>query len=217
MNLVHTAWRTRRLYRTSLLLAGLTLLASLLPGLPAALEFDRAQIAVGQAWRLLTGHLTHASFSTLLLDLVVFMGLGMWCERLSRGRFLLTVGASMAAVSASILLTRPDIQIYRGLSAVDSALFALLCMTVFRQSRAEGRRAISLLSGLAGLAFLVKIVYEVMTESAVFASIGPDFVPLAFAHLVGAAVGLAVAALPRPAAREQPTPREPCPFASSTL
>jgi rhomboid family GlyGly-CTERM serine protease len=196
---------------------GLTALAGFLWLVPAAtpwLEYDRAALAAGQLWRLVTAHWTHWSADHLGWDLLAFALLGALCERESRSRFLLCVLGGAGAVSLAVWGLLPAVTTYRGLSGLDSALFVLLAVSVMR---AEGEPPWRLGAGAAALVlFQAKILYEIWTGTAVFVQgAGLDVAPIPLAHLAGAAVGFAVGLAPdrlfdpTPAPTSAPAARAP--------
>lgn len=181
----------RRLPWLTLTLAALALLIHPLPELADALEYDRGRIAAGGAHRLLAGHLTHWSAAHLGYDLAAFLVLGIAVETRSRGRWAVAVGATAVISSALLWLLRPEISHYRGLSAIDSALFAAFA-TGLVGSALRARRG-PLAPRLAALALpallLAKMLYEAATGTALFAPVAGVRV-LPELHLVGALVGL---------------------------
>lgn len=182
------------------MLAAAVLSAAAIPGAAAWLEWDRARVAQGEAWRLVTCHLTHFTPDHLLWDAAVFIVLGAAVERRSPRRFALCTAASALAIPAAIAALAPGIATYRGLSGIDSALFALYASLVMREAAADGQRGIVAAVVVLGIGFLSKVAYEVRTGAALFvasAAARGAMVPVPLAHLAGAAVGLAVAACPR--------------------
>jgi rhomboid family GlyGly-CTERM serine protease len=167
-------------------------LASLLLFLPVLvpadwLELDREAVAQGEVWRLVTGHWAHWTPDHLLWDSLAFLVLAVLCEtRISRARLVATVLGSALAVSAAVWLALPEIERYRGLSGVDSALFVLLAASLR-----------SPLGGLALAAFLGKSAWEVWAGSTLFTAAG-SFVPVPLAHLIGGAFGLIIGIAGRP-------------------
>lgn len=147
------------------------------------LELDRAAVARGEVWRLVTGHWAHWTAGHLFWDSLAFFALAAACEvRISRRRLLTTVLGSALAVSAGVWLALPEIERYRGLSGIDSALFVLLAVSLLRETRNPW-------GGLALAAFLGKSAWEVWTGSTLFIAAGA-FVPVPLAHLVGGAWGV---------------------------
>src|SRR5262245_45808263 len=109
----------RRLPSVSLLLAACAIAAHLVPGTAQWLQLDRAAIASGQLWRMVTCHLAHFSGDHLFWDVLVFVILGLICERLDRRRLVMPLAWSAAAISTVVLLLEPSIEVYRGLSGID--------------------------------------------------------------------------------------------------
>jgi hypothetical protein len=79
---------------------------------------------------------------------------------------------------------QPQFESYRGLSGLDSALFALFASSLIEQRR----RAPVLLGVVALLGILAKSVFEIATGIPAFAS-GHGYSPVPLAHLVGVLCG----------------------------
>ncbi|BBO35984.1 rhombosortase [Lacipirellula parvula] len=160
-------------------------------------EFNRQAIANGEWSRLLTGHLVHWNFDHLLWDAATFLVLGVACLWRSVGRTAATLLAAAVAISGAIFFLQPEIETYRGLSGLDSALFTLLVASLWRESHRNGRRWLSVAAPLALATFLAKAAYETAAGATLFVDSGEaGFIPLASAHLIGGAVGAAIALLP---------------------
>lgn len=144
-------------------------------------QYDRSAVLRGEVWRLVTGHFSHWSLSHLGFDLFAFVVLGAICEPRDRRLFVTVMLATTLAVSL-FLAFRADVESYRGLSAIDSALWML---AVFDLGRRRPRLAVSL-SAL----FLAKVMVE-SRSGALFVD-GMTVLPVV--HLIGAAVGLIMAA-----------------------
>jgi len=172
----------------TLALAIVAVVVPLVPGWPAHLEFDRVAIAQGEWWRGLTGHLTHFESNHLAWDVGALLLLGSAAERENRRRLVWTLLGSAAAISTAVWWWQPHFGQYRGLSGVDSALFGLVAGALVRRRRFASTLVGSLaLVGIAG-----KSALELATGSAVFATAG-NYAPVPLAHLVGLAMGLAMA------------------------
>lgn len=155
----------------------------------SALELDRSH--PWELWRWLTCHFAHFDGTHLLWSGGVFVALLHWLG--PTRRVLVTVAAAAIAIPAAVLMLQPEIETYRGLSGLDSALFVLVIADALRHSsRHDHGRLTTALALAAGVAFLLKLGYEVIAAEAVFVT-GDTFVPVPLAHLVGAAVGLATA------------------------
>lgn len=167
-------WLTVTTASLTLLLAGASL--------GGFAQYDRAAILRGEVWRLVTGHFSHWSASHLGYDLFAFVILGAICERRERRLFAATVVATALIVSLFLLAFRPDVETYRGLSAIDSALWMGAVFDL-------GERQLPLAVALASL-FLAKVMIE-SRSGALFVD-GMTVLPVV--HLLGAAVGLIMAA-----------------------
>jgi rhomboid family GlyGly-CTERM serine protease len=174
-------------------LALLSVAVSLSPDAVALLELDRAAVARGEVWRVVSGHWTHWSLAHLVWDVIPFAALGAMCEVLDRRRFGLGLVISSVLISLSVISLQPEIDVYRGLSGLDSALLVLLAVSLIRAPGPAGWPIrIAALAVLA--AFVGKIAFELLTGRALFVpdtAAGVVTVPLA--HVVGAIVGLALA------------------------
>ncbi len=179
----------------TLVLGALAVVVALVPRLEIGLQFDRLAIEHQEYWRLVTGHWTHASLEHLVWDVLSFLLLGALCERNCRRRFAITVGASVATISASVWIFQPDLAFYRGLSGLDSALFALLAVSMLREKiTSRSRFGVVAIAALLA-AFAAKVGYEFVSGTTLFVS-HTGFVPVPLAHAVGGAVGVLVGMLP---------------------
>jgi len=180
------SWRPAALVTA---LAGLPALALFAwPALVEWLQFDRARIAGGEAWRIVTCHWTHFTADHLLWDLAAFCVLLFLSWRESPTRALATVAASSVLIPAAVWFALPEMSFYRGLSGLASALFVFLALSLARRERAQGNRLISGLAVLALVGFLAKTVFELATQQTLFVNAN-DFVPVPLAHVIGAACG----------------------------
>ena len=161
-----------------------------------ALQFERAAIARGETWRLFTGHLTHGSWDQLLWEVGAFALLAPLCMRQNPWKFYVCLAASAPVVSFAIWAGRPELETYRGLSGIDSALFTMLSLQLLQASLRE-RRWFHFHARAAILFFFAaKLAYESLTGGTVFVRGGAE--PVALAHVAGAAVGAVVALAVRP-------------------
>lgn len=161
--------------------------ASAAPGAAAALELTRDGLARGEWWRLATGHLVHWSASHALWDVATFAGIAALCETRSRRETVWALVAAVPVASLAVLALHPELASYRGLSALDVALFALFACQ---------------LGGAIGVVFgavvAAKLACEAWLGTALFvgdAQGGAVLVPVA--HVAGAAAAFAAFAVLR--------------------
>lgn len=155
--------------------------ASAVPGAGEALELSREGLVRGEWWRIATGHLVHWSAPHALWDVATFAGIGALCERRSRRETVWALGAAVPLAALSVLALHPELGFYRGLSALDVALFALFACQ---------------LGGAIGAAFgaivAAKLASEAWLGTALFvgdAHGGAVLVPVA--HVAGASAAIA--------------------------
>lgn len=153
-----------------------------------ALELDRTAIAAGEVWRLFTCHAMHWSIDHLAWDLLAFLCLLPLCLRESVRRTWWTLAAASLAISGAVLVFLPEMERYRGLSGLDSALFVFLAASRLTRGRS------GTVAGVALGLFAAKLAFEMATGSTLFTSV-EGFVPVPLAHLVGALCGGACASL----------------------
>lgn len=178
----------------SLSLVAFALLLYAVPDMTEWLQWDRDAAAGGQVWRLLTWHWCHWTGEHLFWDVLTFAVLGALCEVTDRRQFGLCLLLASIAVSVAVRLFHPELQACRGLSGIDSALFACAAVTFCRESRRSGE-GVKALAGLVLLGlFAAKLGVECWIGQAVFADMG-GIRPLPVAHLAGAVSGIAVAAV----------------------
>lgn len=168
--------------------------SSALPGkLTALLEYDREAILHGELWRLVTGNLVHWSAEHFVLDVGAFIVLGLLYEppfkraRMAFGSFLLF---DALAIGAAMFALLPDMNVYRGLSGVDSGAFAAALFVEAAQARRDPRRWFFLAPAIA--VFVAKIGFECWTGELFFgtSSLGDLGQPVPLSHATGAVAAL---------------------------
>mgnify|MGYP001202686776 CR=1 FL=1 len=158
------------------------------PRASAALEFVRARLLAGELWRLLTGHLVHASPGLAWTDLVVLLFLGAWWERRSRAALGWILLASALGASVA-LLACTSFERYTGSSALGSGLFVAAALVLVLERRA----ALRLAGGLALALFAAKCALEASGMGVHFVSLPAGSEVAASAHAAGGAGGALVA------------------------
>jgi rhomboid family GlyGly-CTERM serine protease len=185
----------RRMGGASLLLTAAALVTWLLPAsVMNAMQYERAAIASGEVWRLVTCHWTHWTTQHFGWDAITFLFIGVACERRSRGQMLVTLLIAAVLIPLGVMLLQPGLRTYRGLSGLDSALFALLAAQMLFDSIRERRWIGVAAAGALAVGFVAKTCIEQVGGNAVFVDTSNAvFVPVPLAHLIGAIAGTAVA------------------------
>jgi len=145
------------------------------------LQYQRDRIFDGQLWRLISAHAVHLGWGHALLNFLAFVLIvAIFPESLLHRAGAWLFVASVLSVDAGLLLWRPEILWYVGLSGVLHGLLAGACVLAGR--RLEGRILLLMLAA--------KIIWEqsrgALPSTATLAG-GPVVVD---AHLFGAIGGL---------------------------
>ena len=177
--------------------AAIPLLAGCLAGLvffvpvsSTILQYDRDRIGAWEFWRLLTSHWTHWSAEHLLWDVVVFLVLLALSLRINLKKTGIVLGSACVVIPLGLYVFQPELIYYRGLSGLDTALFAFVAAHLVKSLKQKGDRVgqVLVLALLAGL--VLKIAYEVFVgEALCVTQMAPNVVVVPMAHVLGSGVG----------------------------
>lgn len=107
----------------------LSVLVYVLPGAAALFVYDRAGIAKGEVWRLLTSSLVHFTSVHLFYNLIAF-GIAGWIIEQRGYRYFLILCTLMAlSISSALFVMKPDMHYYGGLSGL--ACGAVIYLALF--------------------------------------------------------------------------------------
>jgi rhomboid family GlyGly-CTERM serine protease len=156
------------------------------------LQYDRLAIANGALWRLVTSHFVHWSGEHLFWDGLALGILGWLCERERVPRFLPAIGVAALLIPLSLWIAEPQMTTYRGLSGIDSTVFALLAAHLAREAHAGKDWPRLGFVALVSAGFAAKIGFEICTGSTLFVdSSAAGMTPVPLAHVIGGMIGLA--------------------------
>lgn len=194
----------------TIFLSVLVLVTGTSPTIAEWFEFENQLVGDGQWWRIWTGHLAHYHQDHLFWDLLMFMVLGAMVERAYPRQFGVALLSMMAGVTAIVAFTCDGIQVYRGLSGLDTGLFVWLVVDQCRRRWIDGDRVagslwLSALIGLNG-----KLLFEAFSGQTLFVD-SSSFTPLVESHLAGAGLGLLLALLVPHTSCEQSVAIDPRP------
>jgi len=158
----------------------------IVPGLGTLLIYDRAAIAHGELWRLVTGNLAHLSTTHLAYNVAAFLIAGTIIE--IRGYRLFTTLCISAAMLIGIILfvVEPAMYFYAGLSGIVTAAVTYLCLHGLTEKGAWPWLCAAMLAGLTA-----KIVVElILGKSFLLAVSTEEFMPAPLSHLIGAVTAI---------------------------
>jgi rhomboid family GlyGly-CTERM serine protease len=163
------------------------LLGALAPHVNPWIEYERAAVGGGQAWRLVTAHLAHLGLAHGVLNaaawiLVWRLGRGV----VPAGQWAWLLAGSAGAVDAGLYLFSPGVEWYVGASGMLHGAFAGMAWLASRGTAPQFGRI--LLGVLAA-----KLIWEQVAGGTVGAAILGDAVTITAAHLYGAAGGMLTA------------------------
>jgi rhomboid family GlyGly-CTERM serine protease len=172
------------------LAAGCAFLAGVqLTGGRALLAYDRAALAGGELWRLLTAHLVHLDLSHAALNsLGLILMWALFARDYSPRQWLAILAAAAAAIDAGLWFRSSTVEWYVGSSGVLHGVMAAGSLAHLRRGDLDRW----LLPGF----LLLKIAYEQLAGALPFAG---HLEVVVDAHLYGALGGAAAALAMRPA------------------
>jgi rhomboid family GlyGly-CTERM serine protease len=150
-------------------------------------------ISIVELYRVLTCHMLHWSTDHLLWDLGMFAVLGTIAELTMPRRYQLTLLLSALLIPVGVMLQHPEMESYRGLSGIDTALFGLVVADLIGRRLVERDWNSVILFSLLLFGLLTKMATEIIVGTNIFVS-DTSFVPVPLAHLIGAATGLLIGA-----------------------
>jgi len=150
------------------------------------LRFDRAGIAAGEWWRLLSGHLVHLGVSHMLLNVIALLLLW-WLvgAGLSVAGWLLVVAVSVACIDLGLWLLDSTLSWYVGMSGLLHGLFAAGLIA--------RRRSAPLESLVLGALLGTKLLFEQLAGPLPGSEASAGGAVVVNAHLYGAVGGIAAA------------------------
>lgn len=185
---VTTAAECLQMAPVTCLIATAALLLQSLPDLQTTAELRFTELSAAGLWRLATCHLLHWSWDHFIWDVAVLLAAGSYCEIRWPRQFALVLFAAGILIPAAVMISAPQLQSYRGLSGIDSALFALAAASLLIEEFRDGRKATTILVASVVAAQFLKIAAESVAGQTLFVQNAP-FIPVPLAHLCGAMTG----------------------------
>ncbi len=160
---------------------GLLVLAALGAAPRRALRWSRADLAAGEAWRLVTGHLVHLDLEHALLNVAgLLLVWALFSRVFTAGQWALTLLAGVVAIDLGLWVVNVELQWYVGASGL---LHTAMAAGIVRQMLA--RDAVAWGLGVLGVG---KLLYEHFSGAMPFT--GSGALVVTDAHLYGAVAGM---------------------------
>lgn len=177
----------------TLLISAFVIIAPSAAKLSGLMTIDFRNITLADSYRVFTCHLLHWSSNHLLWDLAMFTTLGAIAETNMPRRYRWTLVVSALLIPAGVVLHHPEMETYRGLSGIDTALFGLIVADLLGRRLIERNWKSAFWFSLLLFGLLAKMLAETLAGTNIFVS-DTSFVPLPVAHLIGAVIGLVIGA-----------------------
>ena len=158
------------------------------------MTIDFRSLTLADSHRVFTCHLLHWSWNHLLWDLAMFTTLGAIAETNMPRRYRWTLVSSAVLITAGVMLHHPEMETYRGLSGIDTALFGLIVADLLARRLIERDWQSAFWFSVLLFVMLGKMLMETFAGTNLFVS-DTSFVPLPLSHLIGAVTGLLIGAL----------------------
>lgn len=170
----------------TLLLCGVAASVFSLPLAQTALVYNRAAIADGELWRLVTGNLVHLSTPHFLYDVTALLVAGALVEMHRYRHFATLCLVSGALIGVTLYVAMPEIVVFGGLSGVVTAAVTYLCLHGVQQGGAWKWLCLLMLAGL-----VTKLGVEMAFGFSLTLGAGTQtFVPVPVSHVTGAVAAL---------------------------
>ena len=171
----------------SLLAVAFTLLGALAAHVNDWLAYERAALAAGQAWRLVTAHFAHLGPMHGVLTAIAWMLVWRMGQGTGRGsQWAWLLAGSAVAVDAGLYLLSPRVEWYVGASGMLHGGFAGMAWLAARGPAPQfGRILLGLLAA--------KLIWEQVAGASIGSAIPGDAVTITAAHFYGAVGGVTTA------------------------
>lgn len=178
----------------TLLISIVSIIAHVTGEFSPMMTIDFRSITFADLHRVGTCHLLHWSSNHLLWDLGMFTTLGAFAEVHMPRRYRWTLFLSALLIPAGVMLHHPEMETYRGLSGIDTALFGLIVADLLGRRLVERDWKSFLWFSLLLVGLMGKMLAETLADSNLFVN-DTSFVPVPMAHLVGAVIGLTISSV----------------------
>jgi len=163
---------------------GLSIISYALPQVSSILIYDRVAIFKGEIWRLFTSHLVHFTTLHLFYNLMAFGVAGWIIEYRGYQHFVLLCLLMAFFIGVFLMVMKPDLIYYGGLSGLASGSIYYLALFGLRESQPWRLMCIVTLFFVP-----IKILLEIDMSQSILAHSGP-FTLMPLSHIIGCLVAL---------------------------
>jgi rhomboid family GlyGly-CTERM serine protease len=150
-------------------------------------RYDGTLVAQGEYWRLVTGHVVHLGWGHLWPNLTALLLIGALFEDLFDARtWWLLAAAAAGSIDLGLLLLRPDVDWYVGLSGVLHGFVAAGALTAWFRGQTLG--------WVLGVGLAAKLLWEQTVGPVPLTAAAVGGPVVVASHLFGTAGGLAAVA-----------------------
>jgi len=163
---------------------GASILSTILPQVSSILIYDRFAIVNGEIWRLFSSHLVHFTGLHLFYNSIAF-GIAGWIIEYKNYQYFILLCLLMAFfISLFLMMLKPNMMYYGGLSGLASGAIYYLALHGLRESGTWRLLCLAIL-------FLIpiKIFLEMKTNQSILVH-SEYFVVMPLSHIVGCVVAL---------------------------
>jgi len=100
------------------------------------LAFEKEAIVHGEWWRLWTSHVTHFTYSQLVVNSTVMVVMGLLAGRFAKNwQIILSFLVAMPIMTGLLLVTTPYLQFYRGASGISAMMWMIAVWFMIVESK----------------------------------------------------------------------------------
>ena len=172
-------------YRTVTVIA-LCIIISNFPELSELMVYDRKPLLTGQVWRLFTSHFVHFGNTHLLYNIVVFGLTGWMVEKRNQKQLLKLCSVSAILISLFLLMFRPEMAYYGGLSGLSCSVLFYMAISFCRESGIPKYMGVFIV-----VVTMLKIIIELLCGNSLLPYSGKvEFVLIPEVHVIGCGVAV---------------------------
>lgn len=170
----------------TLIIITLSIFGFFFENISSILIYDRSALIEGEYWRLVSVHLVHFSPTHLTFNIMAFAVAGWLIEKRAYPKFGLLLFLMALSISISLLLFKPELRYYGGISGLVHG--ALYYLALFGTNEQQPWRQIS---WIIVLVLPLKVALEIYQENSLLTTVFTEtYITIPLSHMVGIFVAL---------------------------